>query len=332
MKKVRLSILHRKPRKNANFSLESYFMGVYQRLPENIDKSFYESKYESKGVFYRLYNMIEAAFRQGDVNHVTGDVHFLTYFLKKSKTILTIHDLGNIHALSGIRRRVFTWLWFSLPIYKSRYITVVSEATKQDLLSLFSWIPAEKVQVIPVFVDSQYQPNHQKFNSIKPVLLQIGTKPNKNIPRLLAAIEGIPCTLIIIGKLSEDLIVLLNKHNISYENFVGITNEELLNQYHRCDIVTFVSTLEGFGMPIIEANMVGRPIITSNIASMPEVGGNAVCLADPYDVASIRAGILRLIEDPQYREQLIQNGYENAQRYNAEVIVSQYVKLYHQIA
>jgi len=50
-------------------------------------------------------------------------------------------------------------------------------------------------------------------------------------------------------------------------------------------------------MPIIEANATGRPVITSNIGSMQEVAGEAACMVDPFDVQSIRTGILRVIED-----------------------------------
>ena len=34
----------------------------------------------------------------------------------------------------------------------------------------------------------------------------------------------------------------------------------------RVTFCSFASTLEGFGMPILEAQMVGLPVITSNIA------------------------------------------------------------------
>ena len=57
------------------------------------------------------------------------------------------------------------------------------------------------------------------------------------------------------------------------------------------DILSFVSTYEGFGMPIVEANAIGRVVVTSNVLSMPEVAGNAAHLVDPFDVNSIREGI-----------------------------------------
>jgi glycosyltransferase involved in cell wall biosynthesis len=81
-------------------------------------------------------------------------------------------------------------------------------------------------------------------------------------------------------------------------------------------------------MPILEAQTVGRPVVTSNISSMPEVAGSAACLVDPYSVESIRAGVLRVIEDAEYRANLISAGFENTQRFKAETVARAYAELY----
>ncbi len=83
----------------------------------------------------------------------------------------------------------------------------------------------------------------------------------------------------------------------------------MLEAYHRADIVSLVSTYEGFGMPIIEGQAIGRAVIAGNVASMPEIAGDGACLVDPYDVPAIRTGILRIINDPEYRESLIARGF-----------------------
>ena len=101
--------------------------------------------------------------------------------------------------------------------------------------------------------------------------------------------------------------------------------------YQSSNLVTSVSTYEGFGLPILEANAVGRPVITSNIASMPEVGGEAVYYVDPHNVDDIRKGILELIQNADLRDCLIKKGLENIKRFKPEVIAAQYCELYENI-
>jgi glycosyltransferase involved in cell wall biosynthesis len=84
-------------------------------------------------------------------------------------------------------------------------------------------------------------------------------------------------------------------------------------------------------LPIIEANAIERVVVTSNISSMPEVAGDAACLVDPFDIQSIRNGIITVIENDGYRETLIQNGRKNKARFTAEHIANQYYDLYQQL-
>jgi len=105
-----------------------------------------------------------------------------------------------------------------------------------------------------------------------------------------------------------------------------------LAAYRECDLVVFASSYEGFGLPILEANATGRPVVTSNVCSMPEVAGGAACLVDPFDVASIRAGVNRVLSDPAYRESLIVAGFENAKRFGAARIARAYADVYTNLA
>src|SRR5215210_3576052 len=148
---MNVTFFQRKPRSNRNFSVENYFNSMRKALPEEVNSTVVICRYESNGFFRRLYNCIEASFMQGEINHITGDVHYLAYFLKKRKTILTVLDCGRLLYLKGFKFHLFRYLWFVLPSRKSRYITTISSATKQDLLRHINYDP-EKIFVIPVCI------------------------------------------------------------------------------------------------------------------------------------------------------------------------------------
>ena len=109
----------------------------------------------------------------------------------------------------------------------------------------------------------------------------MGTAPNKNIERLATALSGIDCHLDCVGKLLDSQRAALIRARVPFTEHVGLSDHEVLSRYAECHVVSFASTMEGFGMPILEANAVGRPVVTSNRSSMPEVAGNAACLVDP---------------------------------------------------
>ncbi len=322
-----VTLLFRKTRNTANFSIESYFNEVIKYLPTTINTIIKTCTYESVGFWKRLYIALEVIGKQGDVNHITGDVHFLALFLPKKKTILTIHDCWFMRHPSAVARCIFKWFWLKLPIQRSSIITAVSEATKKEIV-FYSGCDPRKIRVINTTVPLKFTADSKEFNKTKPVILQVGTVENKNLERLIPALEGISCVLHIIGKLSDNQIKLLERHKIEYRNAYSISDEEMFDAYKSCDILAFVSTLEGFGMPIIEANRVERVVVTANISSMPEIAGNSACLVDPYDIYSIREGVLKVVNEDEYRKQLIINGRDNKNKFLPEKIAEQYYCLY----
>lgn len=288
------------------------------------------NRFFSRGIVGRLADALRVLRYQGDVNHVTGDVHYLTYFLSRHRTVLTILDCVSLERARGYRFWILWFFWFWLPVNRSVVIPVISESTRRQLLDYVRCDPS-KVRVIYCNVSDEFTPASLRFNSKCPRILHVGTTANKNLNGHVVALAGMPCLLVIIGALNADQRHDLERHGVAYENHVGLSREELLAQYRRCDLVLFASTYEGFGLPIVEAQAVGRPVITSRLWSMPEVAGNGACLVDPYDIESIRSGVQRVIMDATYRESLIQAGFHNVKRFRTEVIAAYYADLYREV-
>jgi len=331
--KIKVIYFQRKPRPGFNYSIESIFDNVRNLLKNEIEYSVKYSSYYNDGYISKFLNIVEASLRQkkNTINHITGEVNFLNLLMHKKKVLLTIHDCRYVERKKGLQQKLIKWLYLKAPVKKAKYITAVSEATKNDIVRYTSCNP-EKIKIIPNQVNSIFKSSPKIFNKQYPVILQVGAGENKNLINLIEALKDITCRLIIIGEPDNSILEKLKKNKINYEIKHNLPDEELYKEYIDCDIVTFVSTFEGFGMPIIEANAVERVVITSNISSMPEIAGDSACFVDPYNSDDIRKGILEIINDDDYREQLISNGKKNILRFNEKIIADAYYDLYKKIA
>ncbi len=311
-------------------SIEELFFNIQKHLPSGFEYKNYFAKQHSKGFFNRLFIAINVVNQQNEINHITGDIHFACFFMNKKKTILTIHDLGSILRGNKIKRKILKLFWYSIPAKRVSYITVISEFTKKQLLENIN-IKSEKIVVIPNCISSELKYIPKSFNTKKPTILHIGTKNNKNLERTIEAIKEIDCIFNIVGKLSVTQLELLNINQITFHNLYNLDYSKIIELYNQADILLFVSTYEGFGVPIIEANATGTCVITSNISPMQEIANNAAIIVDPYIVNEIKNAINKIINSEQIRKTLIENGLINAKKYSAKNIAKTYSNLYKQI-
>ena len=194
---------------------------------------------------------------------------------------------------------------------------------------MFPWA-ADKIRVIPNSVPYGFAPRPKTFPAGEPRILHIGTGANKNLERLAEALRGYSLHAADCRPPERRARERLAAGGAAYaiENFFDVSDAGMIDLYEQADMVAFVSLAEGFGMPIIEAQSIGRPVLTSNRSPMREVAGAGACLVDPCDVAEIRRGLSRIIDDQTYRERLLRAGFANAERFTPQRIAQQYAELY----
>ncbi len=328
----RVTFFQRRCRPGANFSLEFIFEDVRRRLADRIDATVAVASWRSEGILRRILILLQAALRCAQVNHVTGDISFVGLLLPGRRTIQTIPDCGQLARTTGLRHWLLKQLWVAAPVRRCRWVTVISDATRQELLKYVPGCDPAKIRLIPVAISEAFVPRPAEFRQARPRILQVGTAPNKNIVRLAAALRGLDCELEIIGRLPPDAEAALRESAVAYRARAELTAQQVREAYAASDVVVLASTYEGFGMPILEAQATGRPVVTSNLLSMPWVAGGAACLVDPLDVASIRAGLKKVMEDADYRAVLVARGFQNVTRFSPEEIALQYLALYLDVA
>lgn len=330
MKNLKISYIFRSKKRN-EYSIENVFSVIKEKVSDKFEtenKYLPEVGYSNPIDIYKNVKFIKSI--KSDIYHITGEINFLACVTPKNKTIITIHDYVNLERCKGIKRIVSFIFWNYIPVVRSKYVTCISDKVMEETIQKFPKYK-NKIKLIPNPVDERLKYNLKEFNKMNPRILIIGTRENKNINRILKAVKGINCILDIIGELSDSYKNMLKEYDITYENEWNISNERMIEKYNCCDIVCFPSTYEGFGMPIIEGQSIGRAVLTSNIKPMCDIAANGACIVNPYDYLDIRNGIYKIINDDNFRNEIIRNGIKNSYKYNANIIANFYCDIYEEL-
>lgn len=323
-------IHHQRKQLPSHFSIERLFDDIRGNMPPDCEVTCCTAPEASRGILPRIRNVRHAGECPGDVHHIVGDSHYLAFGLPGKKTVLTIHDCASLERLSRLRRALLRYFWFAGPMRRAGAVTVISEATRNELRKHVGML-ADKAEVVPNCVSNTFVPMPKEFDGAEPVCLQIGTKWNKNVERVAEALRGIGCRLEIVGELSPAQRSCIERHGVRHRELGRVSGHELAGIYQRCDFVVFASLYEGFGLPVLEAQATGRPLITSNLSSMPEVAGDGALFVDPYSPEAIRDAVMRIMHEPGLRAELVSKGFENVERFRPAMVAERYAGVYRRL-
>lgn len=244
--------------------------------------------------------------------------------------ITMIHDAQIYTMPSSYSRSFRAWYRFVLPVIgrRHRQILTVSQYSARQLVE-FGVAPADRITVIHNGVDHVlgFAPDRSvnAAHGLAPhsyVLALASTQHHKNTQVLLRAFADgwlAPTRLVLIGATDAADFAAAGLTVPPNTVFAGKVSDGQMRALME-DALCFAmpSLTEGFGLPPLEAMLLGCPAILSPCGALPEVAGDAVLYADPHDSAAWAAHIRLLRDDPALRNRQVAAGQAQAGQFTWE--------------
>jgi glycosyltransferase involved in cell wall biosynthesis len=241
--------------------------------------------------------------------------------------IITLHDMYfNVLPEKYQRRHRLWWqVLFPATLASSSHTICVSENTRNDLRRFYPRL-GSKASV--VHEASTLGPQPTPAPSLKtelPYALYVGNiSPNKSPEVLVRGLEllqadGRDYRVYHVGSDDAGLLARAlagSQVRVSVHSLGRLTDAELAAAYSNATCLIVTSTYEGFCLPILEAQSLGKPVVCSDLAVLREVAGRGASYFTPGDPIALAESLKSLFDDFAYRENLSQSAHENAARFS----------------
>lgn len=213
---------------------------------------------------------------------------------------------------------------------KARKVITISQASKQDIVN-YCRVDDKKIIVIN---NACEEVSVQVEKNGKPYICAVTSGlPHKNAKGIIESYKKYcektdnPLELTVIGLSDVECYDLPKevKRHITCHRFIKDT-DAMYRIIGGAEMFLFLSLIEGFGLPPIEAMQLGVPVICSNTSSLPEVCGEAAVMVDPNDSDAIAVSIENMATSEKQRQELVKKGYLNVKRFSWESCALAYRK------
>jgi len=271
----------------------------------------------------------------------------LIAYFTKTPHITTIHDIFSTYdknfwkkwsqqsEVSSVNSRLIPFFEKLMMRFRFDCIHTVSDSTKNDIQKIGTKKP---IIVIPNCIQEEKQitrePKSSQFLYLGrlvfyknvEVILKAFKKVIKEFPDSKLVIAGDGPHKKSLQTLTKDLEI---NDNISFEGYV--TPQQKKNLLAESNALLFPSTVEGFGLVILESFQQNRPVLVSNLPPMSDIVENEKTgfLIDPHDENLWANSIIKLIKNPKESEIMGINGKEVLKvKYSQEKFYENLVKMY----
>ena len=270
------------------------------------------------------------------------------------KQLLIVHDL--IYFIYPkyypLIKRIYLHKLVRYSCRKADRIATISQNTKSDIIK-YTGVSEGKIDVIYEGVDFERFSKIKKDEAKEFIQRQYGIQgyiysptslyPHKNNDLLVKTFaklkneKKIQQKLIITGidpyKRTNWLEGIITKYRMENEIFYlgRVPDKYLPYLYKGADLMVYLSSYEGFGLPILEAMASECPVLSSNRSSLPEVVGDAGILVDPFNIEEVANKMHKLLTNEILRERFINKGLIRAKQFSWKDVAKRLIKIYNHL-
>ncbi len=235
-------------------------------------------------------------------------------------------ELDLAHA-KGWRRRLSMRRWYGflkMQVGVARRIPriiTVSESSRRDIAAQMG-VPADRMTVVHIGVDPSVFHPMPEVARVPGRLVTTASSdvPMKGLSHLLEAlakvrVERPDAHLVVIGRLKDESAVPAQLDRLGLDDAVtfvsGVTEARIVELYAEAEVAVVPSLYEGFSLPAIEAMACGVPVVATTGGALPEVvgaDGDTARTVPPADPSALTHAILDLLQDPDERARIGENG------------------------
>ena len=265
-----------------------------KRIEERPSVSFHYPEGRFDKLFPSLWRTsgLTATLRKEHVDLFHGLSNEIPMNLKQNgiPAVVTIHDLIFLRypqLYKPIDRSIYTYK-FKQACLRSDKIIAISRQTMRDIRDFFH-IPESKIEVVyqgcdPIFgqaVQEDVKSSvREKYQINGPYILYVGSiEERKNLLLLVKALKALKedISVIAIGKhtpYTDTVETYIRENNLSgrIRILTHIPFNELAAFYQMATLFVYPSFFEGFGIPILEAQLAGIPVIAATGSCLEEAG------------------------------------------------------------
>ncbi|MCQ2199498.1 MAG: glycosyltransferase family 4 protein [Paludibacteraceae bacterium] len=246
--------------------------------------------------------------------------------------ILTLHDITFVRYPKTFTFAFRAWYYIAMhqALPRTRQIMTVSEFSKQEIASYYN-IDQSRISVVPGSTFDVEGPVEDAELRAKNYILAVSTlKENKNFKVALEAFNLArkrvqDLELVVIGDIDglscfTEVSDLVNefKHCDKVHLVGRVGDEDLVRYYSNARAFLFPSLYEGFGLPVLEAQICGCPVVSTNTCSLPYVLGDSAILCNPLKAEEFADAVVELVTSDSKSDEFRRKGFENVKRFSFE--------------